>query len=134
MEQETIGLTIFLLKSDQVTSFEDKILRGQNALVLAEPLDGLFLPLPSTPHQPAWVPAVRSILRSPESLSLPAQSPAGLLVVRRSGSTFVITFGHAWQRLESGWIERDFGRRVALNSIARDKVLEIRAEQVFAKW
>jgi uncharacterized protein (TIGR04141 family) len=65
---------------------------------------------------------------------LQSQTPGGLLVVRRAGSTFVMTFGHAWQKLEDVWLEQDFGRRVALNSIARNNILEIRAEQVFAKW
>ena len=64
---------------------------------------------------------------------LQSQTPGGLLVVRRAGSTFVMTFGHAWQKLEDVWLEQDFGRRVALNSIARNNILEIRAEQVFAK-
>lgn len=31
-------------------------------------------------------------------------------------------------------LERDFGRRVALNSIAKNGLVEIRAEQVFARW
>jgi uncharacterized protein (TIGR04141 family) len=45
-----------------------------------------------------------------------------------------VSFGHECQRIEDGWLELDFGRRVALNSIPPDKVLEIRAEQVFARW
>jgi uncharacterized protein (TIGR04141 family) len=57
-----------------------------------------------------------------------------LIFVQRAGKHFVLTFGHAWQRLEVEWLEPDFGRRVALNSIARNKIVEIRAEQIFAKW
>ena len=45
-----------------------------------------------------------------------------------------MTFGHAWQKLDDGWLERDFGLRVALNVIPRKELVEIRAEQVFAKW
>ena len=37
-------------------------------------------------------------------------------------------------KLEESWLERDFGRRVALNAIPKDQVIEIKAEQVFAKW
>lgn len=62
------------------------------------------------------------------------QSPAVLLVIRQAGKTFVVSFGHAWQKLEDDWLEHDFGRRVALNSIAPNKLVEIHAEQVFAKW
>ncbi len=67
-------------------------------------------------------------------LTLLAQSPGGLLVVKRDQRTFVVTFGHARQKLEDEWLERDFGRRVALNSIAKNGLVEIRAEQVFARW
>lgn len=55
------------------------------------------------------------------------------MVVRRGTNTFVVTFGHAWHRLKDKWLESDFGLRVALNSIPPDKLIEIRAEQVFAK-
>ena len=55
-------------------------------------------------------------------------------MVRRASNTFVLSFGHAWQKLENHWLQIDFGLRVALNSIARDKLIGIRAEQVFAKW
>lgn len=46
----------------------------------------------------------------------------------------MVTFGHAWQQLEDDWLERDFGRRVALNLMDKNGLLEISAEQVFAKW
>jgi uncharacterized protein (TIGR04141 family) len=136
MESPKIGLTIFLLRSEQVAGFEHWLAGVQPpaALSLSDPLDGVFLPLPSTPHQPPWVDEVRSLLQAPGALALNSQSPAGLLVVRRNGRTFVVTFGHSWQKLEDQWLEPDFGRRVALNSIARNQLVEIRAEQVFAKW
>jgi len=64
----------------------------------------------------------------------PGKSTGALLVVRHAGKTFVLTFGYGWRKLEDEWLERDFGRRVALNSIAPDKVVEMQSEQVFAKW
>jgi uncharacterized protein (TIGR04141 family) len=57
-----------------------------------------------------------------------------MMVVRQDGNTFVLTFGHAAARLEDAWLERDFGRRVALNSIPSNKLIEIHLEQVFAQW
>jgi uncharacterized protein (TIGR04141 family) len=79
------------------------------------------------------VESIRSVLQNPNGLSLDSQSPAGLLVVRRSGNAFVLSFGHAWQKLQPQWVEPDFGLRVALNAIPRNKLIEIRAEQVFAR-
>ncbi len=135
MADAKIGLTVFLIRDDQVAKFEKAVAGwGETPLALAPPLDGFFLPLPSTPSQPSWVAEVRSVLETPSALTLSAQSPAGVLVVRRHGKTFVVSFGHAWQKLEDEWLERDFGLRVALNSIRRDQLVAIRAEQVFAKW
>jgi len=133
-DEPRLSLSVFLLRPDQVAVFESAILAGREVLPLAPPLDGIFLPLPSTPTEPRWLTMVRRLLAAPADLRLHAQAPAGLIFVRRDGNSFVITFGHAWMKIEDQWLERDFGRRVALNSIARNKVVEIRAEQVFAKW
>jgi uncharacterized protein (TIGR04141 family) len=102
-------------------------------LPLSSPLDGVFLPLASEGGEPPWVPAVRSILRDPALVLVDSQSPGGLLVIDRPGGTFIVNFGHAWRRIDDEWLEKDFGRRVVLNLVARDRVLEIKAEQVFAK-
>lgn len=134
MADAKIGLTIHLLKPDKVASFDDAMKKGgQDTRPLAAPLDGEFIPIPSQPGEPPWVDTIRSVLQNPSGLTLDSQSPAGLLVVRRSGNTFVLSFGHAWQKLQPQWVEPDFGLRVALNAIPRNKLIEIRAEQVFAR-
>jgi uncharacterized protein (TIGR04141 family) len=135
MSDHKIGLTVFLLKPDQIAAFEKQVLGlGQTQIRLSQPLDGVFVPLSSVGSEPLWVPAVRSIIQNPLSQDMNSKSPAGMLVVKRPGGTFVVTFGHAWMKLEDSWLQRDFGRRVALNAIPKDKVVEIKAEQVFAKW
>lgn len=134
MGDPKIGLTIHLLKPDKVASFDAVLKNGSpHVRPLAAPLDGEFISLPSQAGEPPWVDAVRSVLDDSSPLTLDSQSPAGLLVVRRSDNTFVLSFGHAWQQLEDQWLEPDFGLRVALNAIPRNKLLEVRAEQVFAK-
>jgi uncharacterized protein (TIGR04141 family) len=135
MDDPKIGLTFFLLKHDQVAFFEGAFMSpSREALPLAEPLEGVFLPLAPAQGEPRWGPIIRSALRPPARLNLYSQSPAGMLVLRRNGRTFVATFGHAWLMLQDQWLEREFGRRVALNTIARDKLVEIHVEQVFARW
>lgn len=134
VDDSKIGLTIHLLKPDKVASFDDALKKGrQDIRPLAAPLDGEFISLPSQAGEPPWVDAIRSVLQNAGGLTLDSQSPAGLLVIRRAGRTFVLSFGHAWQKLEEEWLEPDFGRRVALNAIPRNKLIEVRAEQVFAK-
>jgi uncharacterized protein (TIGR04141 family) len=133
-DEPRLSFSAFLLRPDQVQKFEAALVTGKGGLELAPPLAGVFVPLPSTPAEPGWLTIVQRLLVAPGSLTLQSQSPAGLMFVRHAGKHFVLTFGHAWQRLEGEWLERDFGRRVALNSIARNKIVAIRAEQVFAKW
>lgn len=136
MVADKTGLTVFLLKESQVAAFETDLLKGTEAvqLQLVSGLDGIFLIFPMPPREPGWVAAVRNILDSPEALGVESQSPACLLVLRQGGRMYVITFGHAWMKLKDEWLEPEFGRRVALNVIPNDQLIEIRAEQVFAKW
>lgn len=136
MASDAIGLTVFLLKADQINAFNKKFPPdAPGTMGLAGDLEGRFVPLPASPGTPRWVSAVSSLLpETANDLGLVSQGPAGLLVLVRGGRTFVVTFGYAWQKLEDEWLERDFGRRVALNVIDKDGLVEIRAEQVFAKW
>jgi len=137
MDDRKTGLTIFLLREDRIPVFTEKLLRPNEAALipLAEPLDGNFLPFPpAINRQPDWVRAVDSILTAPIDQDMSSRSPGGLLVVRWRARTFVLSFGYAWQKLEDGWLELDFGLRVALNVIPRDELIEIKAEQIFAKW
>jgi uncharacterized protein (TIGR04141 family) len=137
MLDRKIGLTIFLLKDSKIASFEEKLANPFRsfAIPLSEPLDGFFIPLPAADDGlPSWVEPIGTVLAQPIRANMNAKAPGGLLVIRRSGRVFVITFGHAWQKLEDAWLETDFGLRVALNSIPRKELLEVRAEQIFAKW
>lgn len=130
-----LPLSIYLLRRDRVAAFEERLhVSAPTALPLAPPLDGYVLPLPLSQTVPQWVGVLNSVLQDPNALSLAGASPAALMVVRRGPQTFVLTFGHAWMKLEDDWKEKDFGRRVALNSIRPDKLVEIEIEQVFAKW
>jgi uncharacterized protein (TIGR04141 family) len=131
---EKLSLTVFLLKSDQVLNLKQAFLADQNSFALVPQLEGFFIPLPADQRTPTWVSAVQSILQNTNTPDLLSQSPAGFLVLTRGAKTFAITFGHAWQKLKDEWLEIDFGRKVALNSIPRQQLLEIRSEQVFAKW
>ena len=135
MTDQKLPLTIFLLRSDRVAAFEKELAgAGQNRLALAAPLDGYVLSFPATSGEPKWVSVLQSAMENPATLSAIGMSPAALALIRRNGNTFVLTFGHAWQKLEDHWLEPEFGRRVALNAIPPDNLVEIHVEQVFAKW
>jgi len=135
MDERKLPLSIYLLRSDRVEAFEKKMLGpGQVSLPLAEPLDGFVLPLRNREITPEWVTVLKSAIQNADGLSLTSQAAGALLVVRHAGKTFVLSFGYGWRKLDDEWLERDFGRRVALNTIAPDKVVEMQSEQVFAKW
>lgn len=133
MAEEALGLTVYLLRHDQVEAFQQQF-RVEDSVALRPGLEGRFHPFLPRPSTPRWVEAMREVLADGSSLLLETQSPAGLLVLPRGGRTFVVTFGHAWQKLQQEWLEPDFGRRVALNLLRVDELVEIRFEQVFAKW
>lgn len=131
----TTSLSIFLLKQGKEKDFDRDVGDDRTArLPLASPLEGFFSPLRAEPKDPTWVPAVAGLLQPPGVIDLDTQSPGGLLFVRVKGRAFILTFGHAWMKLRNEWLEHDFGRRVALNLMKDDSLLELRTEQVFAKW
>jgi uncharacterized protein (TIGR04141 family) len=135
MTDTKLSLTIFLLKPTRVALFEKELAgAGNTRLLLSAPLDGYALSLPASANEPRWVPVIQSALQNPGALSALGMSPAALVVIRRNGNTFVLTFGHAWQKLEDDWLQPEFGRRVALNAIPPNKLVEIQVEQVLAKW
>lgn len=133
MAEQKLTLTIFLLKPNKLSNLQSAF-SAQTSYPLIAPLDGFFISLPSPQGPPAWLAPVSSLIATTAPPTLLGQSPAGVLVIQGPNKVFVVTFGHAWQQLKDDWLEIDFGRRVALNSIPRDQVVEIKADQVFAKW
>src|SRR5216684_1642253 len=120
--EKKIPLTIYLLIAEQVEAFEKAVLHAnQEFIPLSEPLNGVFVPLEPAIREPLWVPAIRTIVETGETPLLTdftSRSPSGLLVMWRPTRTFVLPFGQgAWQHLSNDWLERDFGRRVALNAV-----------------
>lgn len=96
---------------------------------------GRFLALPVDANPPKWTAHVKALLPlGGQSLDLLSQSPGGILWIPRAGKCFVFTFGYAHAKLKDEWLEPEFGKRVALNVIPQGQVVEVRAEQVFAKW
>jgi uncharacterized protein (TIGR04141 family) len=134
MASDSVNISVYLLKSSRVADFRAEVLAGPGAIALVAGLDGVFLPLTTPPRPPVWAASVLQMIADPAALNITSQSAGGLLVISKGNYTFVICFGHAWLRLKSEWLEHDFGRRVALNAIPKDQLLEVNAEQVFAKW
>lgn len=135
MAKDKVNLSIFRIKSLHADTVRSELVEASDALPLRDSEhEGSFVAVPGQARPPSWAAAVTAILQQPVVLNLTSQSAGGLLVIKRNGETYVISFGHAWLRLKDEWLERDFGRRVALNAIPKDGLIEVGAEQVFAKW
>jgi uncharacterized protein (TIGR04141 family) len=134
MADDALPLTIFLIKSDRVDPLE-RILGAvaESIFELASPFEGRVLSFPPHKGEPPWAKALRGILKD-HGFSAFGQSPSALMLVKHGSQMFGLSFGHAAARLLPDWLERDFGRRVALNAIQPNKLVEIHLEQVFAKW
>ncbi len=123
MSKKMQHFTIFLLKKS-MKNFDDAIKAGAgagNPVALAnQSFDGaLYLPAPVV-NPPGWLPFVES--------GFPGQNLAGnrmasALVLLKAGSRlFALTFGHARYFLKAEAYERDFGLRVVVNKVSKDKI------------
>jgi uncharacterized protein (TIGR04141 family) len=128
------ALSIYLLREDRIDQFEKALLNATNVLSLQDGWDGYVITMQSPRVPPTWQKTLREILKNPSAFSLSTESPGALAVIRLSGKTFVLSFGHAWAKLQEEWLEQSFGRLVALNSIDPSRLVEINLEQVFANW
>ena len=127
-----LGLTVFLLKKDQVDDFTKTLVKPQEWQVpLSPPLTGLFLPFSSPLGEPEWVSTLRPFLAAPIGIDMRSKAPSALLVLEHQARTFVVTFGHAWLKLKDEWVEPDLDfvsrsmpfRKMKLSNLGPNKCL-----------
>jgi len=129
-------ISVYLLRAAEVPAVEASLF---SAPTLARELradipGGRFLALPTTPDRPRWLRFVQTLLPDGVSIDdIQTQVPGGLLWVPHDGKHFVLTFGYAHALLKDEWVEPDFGKKVTLSVVPQGHVVEVRAEQVFAR-
>jgi uncharacterized protein (TIGR04141 family) len=128
-------VSIYLVRTTQVEELK-KAFTSKAAVSIAAPegFESVFYALPSEPSEPKWLSEVKALF-APDSevAEITSQVAGGLMLLNFSGRLFAVSFGTGWLRLNNYWLELDFGRQVALNSIPHDKLIELKAEQVFAR-
>jgi uncharacterized protein (TIGR04141 family) len=111
-------VTIFLL--DGIETFEQSLDKDQvpasTALHTEFGLDGVFYWKFRPANTPAWVQYVAPALVDVPS-QLRSSSASGLLVLKAAGRFFALTFGYGRSMLDATKIVRQFGLKVALNTI-----------------
>lgn len=123
MSKKMQHLTIFLLK-ESVKNFNDAVKvdagAGNPVSLANQNFDGvLYLPAPAE-NPPGWLPFVES--------GFPDQNLAGnrmasaLVLLKAEKRIFALTFGHARYFLETEAYERDFGLRVVVNKVNKDRI------------
>lgn len=111
-------LIVFLLKPD-VTVFKDA-LKDANTLTTRTlrdnlPFGGEFYFRPQQSHPPSWLALVRTGLK--QDLKLTNQGTAAVLFLKSAGRLFALTFGYGRSLLRPDAFERNFGLKVALNTV-----------------
>lgn len=134
-KEARFDVSVYLLRSDQVHVAEGALFpNGVSPIPLRIDIPGgRFLPLPVNAGVPKWVAYIEPLLEPGSQPNLLSQMPGGLLWVPRGKKCFVFAFGYAHMKLNDDWLEPEFGKKVALSVIPQGQVVEVRAEQVFAK-
>lgn len=132
---ESLSVTAFLIRRDCTDEVREFLINLQDRIPLSlEYGTGSFFPISSEPDPPNWAKELQDkLLTRPPAIPLNSQSPAGILSIWLKSRLILITFGHAWMKLDPRWYQHDFGRRAALNLIEKDALRQIRLEQVLAK-
>jgi len=81
--------------------------------------------------RPQWFEALSSLAKSKQILDL--QSASGVLTAKVRNRYFLISFGHAWQKIDRSKIVRNFGIRCVLNLSPENALRGIRRDRIAAK-
>lgn len=120
--------TVYLLKAaraaDAVELFKSLAVDGAGAPLVTKLADdageGEFYALPADAQDPPWLDQLSKLLAAPPP-ALEAQFPSAVIAVKRSGRTFLLTFGQAHARVKDEWLEPDFGKITAQAVLAKVK-------------
>lgn len=126
MSERSHRLTIYLAKDKRLS--DDEVIKNIDELSSeAIKLDGaesskLYIRKPE-PHPPSWAHLFTDYVHK-DVIGL-SSSTGAVLIINLASAKFLITFGLGRHSIQDSKIERDFGLKVALNSIGEDKLRSI---------
>lgn len=118
-------LTIYLVKSGMVA--DGDLLKTENAkaaidLELEAGEARLYIKKEPPKPSPPWTKLFTTLPNVPDDAFGSTNSVGAVLVYHATGRTFLISFGHGFHLIKTESVERDFGLRVTLNSVAPEKL------------
>lgn len=134
-EEPRLTVSVYLLKAAQTGVAQAALaaLAGTVYALEEHVPGGAFLSLPAEAQPPGWLEFVAQLLPAGTNVPLDTQAPGGLLWIPRGSKTFILAFGYGHTKLKDDWLEPEFGKITALALIPQGQVVEVRAEQVFAR-
>ncbi|MGC4033100.1 MAG: TIGR04141 family sporadically distributed protein [Tepidisphaeraceae bacterium] len=118
-KEKVVALRALLIKTDftdPATILKDTAL-DEHPLDLALPFSGRLYVKPQEKSVPSWVAFIKPHINGDLS-KLKNASTAAVLLVKVDGRTIAFTFGHGRNLLNPEAWERDFGLKVALDTVA----------------
>jgi uncharacterized protein (TIGR04141 family) len=124
-------LTIALLKLGSTREAVLRNLSGYSSHTVAaiDPGQPSLFVAATPPHAPRWAKYLEGQV-SPALSGLVTASSSAVLFVEASNRLFTVTFGQGRYMIEDEALERDFGLRVVLNTVAPDQLKSIDAKTI----
>jgi uncharacterized protein (TIGR04141 family) len=118
-------LTIYLIKDAKLR--DEQIVNTDRtkrpiSLKIASGSAYLYVKDGPPPTKPPWTAFLMEGQEVPDDLFKGSRSEGAILIFREDQDAFALTFGMGFHLIDLDLMERDFGLRVALNSIAPDKL------------
>src|SRR5688572_26778321 len=99
------GVSAYLLKPGVRNTVEKEFMQR---VPLTNGLSGWFHFIEAKHQPPSWFRALQPHLGSSVQYDTRGGLPAGIALVERGTSNYLLTFGHAWMQLDPLWLEPDF--------------------------
>ena len=125
VKDKTYSLTVYLLKPDLK---ETEYLRTSQAakkhtVVFSELQKGELFVLPSKESQPKWLSLFSSAVSDLPTII--TKHASALLILPIGDAIFAVSFGYGRKLLSPGSWEEDFGLKVTLNSLDKDRIRSV---------
>ena len=125
VKDKTYSLTVYLLKPDlkEIEYLRTPHAANKHAVVFSESRKGELFILPSQDSQPKWLSLFSSAVSDLPTII--TKHASALLIISIGDATFAVSFGYGRKLLSPGSWEEDFGLKVTLNSLDKDRIRSV---------